>query len=293
MSKTPPIKPLPSVRGMTPIACSMAHHANTIDHALKTVTESFGFKEIRLPIVESAKLFNRSLGEHTDIVSKELYEFADRNGDLLCLRPEGTASCIRAAIEQGLLRQSNQRLWYTGPMFRHERPQQGRYRQFHQLGVEAFGMQGPYIDVELLQMTYHIWQQLTLTRLPTLEINYLGEASSRAIFRQDFIDFMTPHAAQLSETDQKRLAQNPLRLLDSKDSAVKNLLQDAPKLIDTLPPQEQDQFKRIADLLNELNIPHVINPYLVRGLDYYNGLVFEWVSQDLGAQGTVCAGGRL
>lgn len=253
---------------------------------------SYGYSEIRMPIVEKTHLFKRSIGEVTDIVEKEMYTFEDRNGDSLTLRPEGTASCVRAGIEHGLLYNQEQRLWYMGPMFRHERPQKGRYRQFHQLGVETFGVGTPDVDAELILMTARLWKMIGIHGSVHLEINSLGSNEARAEYRNKLVAFLEPIKDQLDEDSQRRLQTNPLRILDSKNPEVQKLVKDAPKLSEHLDEESKQHFKRLCQILDTNNIPYTINTNLVRGLDYYNRTVFEWVTDKLGAQGTICAGGR-
>jgi histidyl-tRNA synthetase len=263
----------------------------TLENIIKRTVATYGYQELRFPIVEKTELFARSIGEVTDIVEKEMYTFEDRNGDSLTLRPEGTAGCVRACIENSLLHGQSQRLWYIGPMFRHERPQKGRYRQFHQVGVEAFGMQGPDIDAELIIMSARIWKRLGLNDLE-LQINSLGSAESRRAYRHVLVDYLVKHQSQLDEDSQRRLHSNPLRILDSKNPDMQQLIEDAPKLHDHLDQESIEHFQALQSLLDSVGIACRVNPRLVRGLDYYNKTVFEWVTTQLGAQGTVCAGGR-
>jgi histidyl-tRNA synthetase len=263
-----------------------------MEAAIREVLAGYGYQEIRFPIVEKTELFKRSIGEVTDIVEKEMYTFDDRNGDSLTLRPEGTASCVRASIQNGLLYNQVQRLWYTGPMFRHERPQKGRYRQFHQVGVETFGMNGPDLDAELILMTARLWQRLGLDNLE-LQINSLGTAESRAAYRDKLVAYFNEHPEQLDEDSQRRLHSNPLRILDSKNPAMRELIDAAPKLADHLDDESREHFDTLCGLLDKAGVSFRVNPCLVRGLDYYSRTVFEWVTDQLGAQGTVCAGGRF
>jgi histidyl-tRNA synthetase len=263
----------------------------TLENIIKHTLVTYGYQELRFPLVEKTELFARSIGEVTDIVEKEMYTFEDRNGDSLTLRPEGTAGCVRACIENGLLHNQSQRLWYIGPMFRHERPQKGRYRQFHQVGVEAFGMLGPDIDAELIIMSARIWKRLGLSELE-LQINSLGSAESRQAYRNVLVDYLSSRQSLLDEDSQRRLHSNPLRILDSKNPDMQQLIENAPKLHDYLDQECIEHFHALQSLLNRLGIAYRVNPRLVRGLDYYNRTVFEWVSTQLGAQGTVCAGGR-
>ena len=262
-----------------------------VEAAIRDVTASYGYREIRTPIVERSELFYRSIGEQTDIVEKEMYTFADRNGDSLTLRPEATASCVRAAIHNGLVHNRSERLWYLGPMFRHERPQKGRYRQFHQFGIEAQGWLGPDVDAEVILLGDRLWKQLGLDDLQ-LEINTLGSSGSRASYREALQAFLIGHKKDLDENSQRRLESNPLRVLDSKDPQTQALLQNAPDLMSYLAPQEIDNFQRLLEFLAAGGVRPKINNRLVRGLDYYTGPVFEWVTDRLGAQNAICAGGR-
>ncbi len=261
-----------------------------LEDGARQVLESYGYSEIRTPLVEVTELFKRSIGEVTDIVEKEMYSFPDRNGDSLSLRPEGTASCVRAAIENGLLDQPR-RLWYRGPMFRHERPQKGRYRQFHQIGVEVFGLEGPDIDQEVLFLTHRIWRTLGLDGL-RLEINSLGEGEERAAYRAELVSYLRAYAEDLDEDSLRRLETNPLRVLDSKNPDLRAVIAGAPVILDHLGEASRLHFEHFRAGLDAAGIPYQVNPRLVRGLDYYNRTVFEWITDDLGAQGTVCAGGR-
>jgi histidyl-tRNA synthetase len=254
------------------------------------VIESYGYTEIRTPIVELTELFKRSIGEATDIVEKEMYSFEDRNGDGLTLRPEGTASCVRAAIEHGLLSQP-QRLWYRGPMFRHERPQRGRYRQFHQIGIEVFGLPGPDIDCEVILLTRRLWDAIGLSGLQ-LELNTLGEADQRRAYRQELVAYLEANAAHLDQDSVRRMQTNPLRVLDSKNPEMQDVIAGAPIILDHLGPESRAHFESLCTFLQGAGIDYRVNPRLVRGLDYYNRTVFEWVTDRLGAQGTACAGGR-
>jgi len=262
-----------------------------VEDTVRDVVESYGFSQIRMPIVEKTELFKRSIGEVTDIVEKEMYTFEDRNGDSLTLRPEGTAGCVRACIQHSLLNNQVQRLWYTGPMFRHERPQKGRYRQFHQVGVEVFGLDGPDIDAELLIMTDRLWRRLGLKQL-SLQLNSLGTSEARARYREELVVYLKGHFEQLDEDSQRRLETNPLRILDSKNPDMQVLLEQAPRLSDFIDAESQAHFAALCATLDAAGIAYEVNPRLVRGLDYYGRTVFEWVTSQLGAQGTVCAGGR-
>lgn len=263
-----------------------------VETTLRDTAASYGYSEIRFPIVEMTELFKRSIGEVTDIVEKEMYTFTDRNGDSLTLRPEGTACCVRAGNEHGLLYNQEQRLWYTGPMFRHERPQKGRYRQFHQFGLEAFGIATPDIDAEVIILTARIWQKLGLTPYVKLELNSLGSNEARAAYRDKLVAYLEQHKDLLDEDSLRRLYSNPLRVLDSKNPALAEVLAKAPKLAEHLDAESAAHFASLQQRLTAAGIEFVINPRLVRGLDYYNRTVFEWVTTELGAQGTVCAGGR-
>jgi len=263
-----------------------------VESSVREVLAAYGYEEIRFPIVEKTELFKRSIGEVTDIVEKEMYTFEDRNGDSLTLRPEGTACCVRTGIQQGLLYNQVQRLWYMGPMFRHERPQKGRYRQFHQVGVETFGMAGADLDAELILLTARLWKKLGLDDLE-LQINSLGTAEARAVYRMQLVAYFEAHHSQLDEESQRRLLSNPMRILDTKNPDMRPLVEAAPKLTEYLDDESREHFATLCGLLDAANIRYVINPCLVRGLDYYSRTVFEWVTDRLGAQGTVCAGGRF
>ena len=251
----------------------------------------FGYQEIRLPLVEKTELFARSIGQATDIVEKEMYTFQDRNGDQLSLRPEGTAGIVRAMLQHGMLHNAIQRVWYSGPMFRHERPQKGRYRQFHQIGVEAYGMAEADLDVEIISLTWQLWKQLGLTEV-TLEINTLGTASSRKLYRSALVDYYQSHQDSLDQDSLRRLQKNPLRILDSKNETVIELNKNAPDMLDYLDDESRDHFQRVQQLLDKLGISYIRNPKLVRGLDYYSRTVFEWTTDKLGAQSVICGGGR-
>jgi len=279
-----------SIRGMNDILPEVTPYWQIIETALKEVLSGYGYQEIRFPIVEKTELFKRSIGEVTDIVEKEMYTFEDRNGDLLTLRPEGTAGCVRAAMQNGMFNQT-QRLWYLGPMFRHERPQKGRYRQFHQLGVEAYGFNGPDIDAEMILMTDRIWKKIGLTGV-TLQINSLGSTEARLAYRDVLVDYFKANYEQLDEDSKRRLDSNPLRILDSKNPDMQALNEAAPKLIDHLDAESKHEFDTLCKQLDAAGLEYEVNPRLVRGLDYYGKTVFEWVTEHLGSQGTVCAGGR-
>lgn len=263
-----------------------------LEEQARQLFEQYGIEEIRTPIVESTDLFKRSIGEVTDIVEKEMYTFEDRNGDSLTLRPEGTASVVRACEEHGMLYNQTQRLWYAGPMFRHERPQKGRYRQFHQIGVECFGFPGPDIDAELIVMTFRLWQKLGLDQQVTLQINSLGTAASRQAYRSALTAYLSDFKDQLDEDSLRRLETNPLRILDTKDPKTRAVLKEAPVFSEYLDDVSRQHFDELCGLLTSSGVPFEVNPALVRGLDYYGLTVFEWVTDTLGAQGTICAGGR-
>jgi len=263
-----------------------------LESRVRRVLARYGYQEMRMPIVESTDLFKRSIGEVTDIVEKEMYTFDDRNGDSLTLRPEGTAGCVRAALEHGLLHNQTQRVWYQGPMFRHERPQKGRYRQFHQVGVETFGMAGPDIDAELILMSARLWQELGLQDLQ-LQLNTLGSSEERARYREELVAYFSAHLDRLDEDSRRRLESNPLRILDTKNPDMADLVAAAPTLDAYLGEESSAHFAAICGILDQAGVDYVVNPRLVRGLDYYSRTVFEWVTDRLGAQGTVCAGGRF
>ncbi|WP_417339149.1 histidine--tRNA ligase [Halomonas kashgarensis] len=263
-----------------------------LEAKVRRLMQRYGFDEIRMPILEQTALFARSIGEVTDIVEKEMYTFEDRNGDSLTLRPEGTASCVRAALEHGLLHNQTQRLWYQGPMFRHERPQKGRYRQFHQVGVEAYGFDGPDIDAEVILLSARLWQELGLADHVTLELNSLGSSEARSAYRATLVEYFNDHRDVLDEDSLRRLESNPLRILDSKNPAMAEMLDGAPQLMDHLDEESRRHFEQLTTMLQAAGIDYVVNPRLVRGLDYYCRTVFEWTTTALGSQGTVCAGGR-
>lgn len=282
-----------SVRGMNDYLPADTAVWQRIENTLKRILTSYGISEIRTPIVEHTPLFQRAIGEVTDVVEKEMYSFQDREENVsLTLRPEGTAGCVRAGIERGLLYNQEQRLWYIGPMFRHERPQKGRYRQFHQLGAEIFGLSGPDIDAELIMMTARWWRELGIAEHVTLELNSIGSLQARANYREALVAFLEQHKDKLDEDCKRRMYTNPLRVLDSKDRVVQELLNDAPALFDYLDEESKVHFDGLCAILDAAGIQYRINQRLVRGLDYYNRTVFEWVTTALGSQGTVCAGGR-
>ena len=285
-------KQIQAIRGMNDCLPSQTGLWQFVESTIRQVVASYGYQEIRTPIVESTELFKRSIGEVTDIVEKEMYTFADRNQDSLTLRPEGTASVVRAGNEHGLLYNQQQRLWYMGQMFRHERPQKGRYRQFHQFGIEAFGLAGPDIDTEVISLSARLWEKFGITQSVTLEINSLGSNQARAAYKEQLVTFLKERASELDEDSLRRLETNPLRVLDSKNPQVQKAIKDAPKLIDCLDEESEKHFTGLCERLDHLGIQYRVNPALVRGLDYYNRTVFEWVTDSLGAQGTVCAGGR-
>ena len=279
-----------SIRGMNDILPDVSPYWQLLEATVREVLGAYGYQEIRLPILERTELFTRSIGEVTDIVEKEMYTFTDRNGDSLTLRPEGTAGCVRAGIENSLFR-SEQRLWYAGPMFRHERPQKGRYRQFHQIGVEAFGLPGPDVDAELILIGARIWRRLGVEDL-TLEINSLGTPASRAAYRADLVDYLSAHTGLLDEDSRRRLDTNPLRVLDSKSAEMQPIIEGAPRLLDYLDDASRGHFDTLLQTLAAAGVAYRVNPRLVRGLDYYERTVYEWTTRQLGAQGTICAGGR-
>ena len=285
-------KTIQAIRGMNDCLPEISGTWQKVESVLRQTVASYGYQEIRTPIVESTDLFKRSIGEVTDIVEKEMYTFEDRNGDSLTLRPEGTASCVRAGNEHGLLYNQQQRLWYMGPMFRHERPQKGRYRQFHQFGVETYGMDGPDIDLEVILLSARFWKAFGIEQHVKLQINTLGSNEARAAYRDMLVAFLKERSDQLDEDSLRRLETNPLRVLDSKNPNVQAAIADAPALIDHLDEESKVHFETLCARLTQAGIPFEINPRLVRGLDYYNRTVFEWVTESLGAQGTVCAGGR-
>ncbi|WP_027711311.1 histidine--tRNA ligase [Dickeya chrysanthemi] len=285
-------KNIQAIRGMNDYLPAETALWQRIEDSLKQVLRGYGYSEIRTPIVEQTSLFKRAIGEVTDVVEKEMYTFEDRNGDSLTLRPEGTAGCVRAGIEHGILYNQEQRLWYTGPMFRHERPQKGRYRQFHQLGCEVFGLKGPDIDAEMILMTARWWRVLGIDQHVSLELNSIGSLDARARYREALIAFLEQHKDQLDEDCLRRMYTNPLRVLDSKNAQVQALLDNAPVLTDYLDDDSRAHFDELCELLTESGIPYKVNSRLVRGLDYYNRTVFEWVTSSLGSQGTVCGGGR-
>ena len=283
---------LQAIRGMSDTLPDQSLSWQYLESAFQRIVKRFGYREIRFPIIERTELFKRSIGEVTDIVEKEMYSFDDRNGDNVSLRPEGTAGCVRAANQHGLLYNQQQRLWYSGPMFRHERPQKGRYRQFHQFGVEAFGMAGPDIDAEILQLSASLWKELDLSEYLTLQINNIGNAEDRSRYGIALTEFLKSKAQQLDEDARNRIYTNPMRVLESKIPEVQQALQGCPKLQDFVSEASQEHYLALQSLLTRANIPFIENARLVRGLDYYNYCVYEWTTESLGAQGAVCGGGR-
>ncbi|MCB5162804.1 histidine--tRNA ligase [Marinomonas algarum] len=281
-----------AIRGMNDILPDQSSVWLYLEKTVAEVVKSYGYQQIRFPIVENTDLFKRGVGETTDIVEKEMYTFSDRNGESLTLRPEGTASCVRAADQAGLLFNQTQRLWYTGPMFRYERPQKGRYRQFHQIGVESFGMATADIDAELIILSARLWKKLGLLDQVELQLNTIGLASEREAYKAALVEYLTEFKDVLDEDSQRRLSTNPLRILDSKEAATQAVLKDAPNLEDFIGDESQAHFERLQAILTANGVSFVINSRLVRGLDYYGKTVFEWVTTHLGAQATVCAGGR-
>ncbi|OGT06464.1 MAG: histidine--tRNA ligase [Gammaproteobacteria bacterium GWE2_37_16] len=285
-------KNLQAIRGMNDILPNEISVWQHVENILREVLLNYGYQEIRTPIVESTELFVRTIGEVTDIVEKEMYTFLDRNGESLTLRPEGTASCVRAGIEHGLLHNQIQRFWYQGAMFRHERPQKGRYRQFHQCGIEVFGLKGPDIDIEILLLAARLWRRLGISNKVTLQINTLGNSACRARYREALVTYFEENLNLLDVDSERRLHTNPLRILDSKNPAMQDLIACAPKLLDFLDEESQAHFSGLRYLLDVAQVAYTINPRLVRGLDYYGLTVFEWVTTELGSQGAICAGGH-
>lgn len=281
-----------AVRGMRDVLPEEARRWRHIETVAQGVLRGFGYEEVQLPLLEFTELFARGVGEATDIVEKEMYSLADRDGESLSLRPEGTASCVRALQENGLLYNQTQRVFYSGPMFRYEKPQRGRYRQFYQIGVETFGFAGADLDAELLQICAQLWRALGIYDHVELQINTLGAAGARKAYRDALVNFLTPLQADLDEDSRRRLQTNPLRILDSKNAGTQAVLADAPKLSEYIDDDSHQHFATVLQLLDALGIAYVHNPNLVRGLDYYTHTVFEWVTGDLGAQGTICGGGR-
>lgn len=285
-------KNIQAIRGMNDILPTQTPAWQYVEGVIRQVAAQYTYQEIRMPVLESTDLFKRSIGEVTDIVEKEMYTFDDRNGDSLTLRPEGTASCVRAGNEHGLLYNQTQRLWYMGPMFRHERPQKGRYRQFHQFGIEAFGMDGPDIDAEVILLSARLWQAFGISEQVELQLNSLASNEARARYRDALREFLRAHEDALDEDSKRRLDSNVLRVLDSKSPETQAVLADAPRLSDYWDDESRAHFEGLCARLDAAGVKYVLNERLVRGLDYYNRTVFEWVTTELGAQGTVCAGGR-
>ncbi|MCK5918882.1 MAG: histidine--tRNA ligase [Cocleimonas sp.] len=284
-------KNIQSIRGMHDILPSQSASWQYLEATVRALFNSYGYRELRTPIIEPTELFSRGIGEVTDIVEKEMYTFADRNGDSLSMRPEGTASCVRAGIQHGLLHNQQQRIWYTGAMFRHERPQKGRYRQFYQAGIETYGIATPDIDAEVIAVGARLWKQLGLNGIK-LQLNTLGSDEARQKYRDVLIDYFSAHEDQLDDDSKRRLHKNPLRILDTKNPNLKELVAAAPNLMDYLDDESKQHFDGLCARLDIMGVAYDINPRLVRGIDYYNRTVFEWVTEELGAQGTVCAGGR-
>ena len=285
-------KSIQSVRGMHGVIPGVASQYSEIQKKAVNVIRSYAYDEIHLPLLEYTDLFARGVGEATDIVEKEMYSLEDRDGVSLSLRPEGTAGCVRTLEENGLLYNQTQKVFYAGPMFRYEKPQKGRYRQFNQIGVEAYGLPGPDIDLEQILLARDIWKGLGLSKVLTLEINNLGSLESRRKYRSALVEFLQPNKAVLDEDSQRRLQTNPLRILDTKNEKTKLILEKAPRLEEFLDSESKERFSRLCTLLTEQEQDYVINPFLVRGLDYYTDCVFEWKANNVGAQDTICAGGR-
>jgi len=281
-----------AIKGMNDLLPADAHLWEIFENTAQSVVQSYGFQQIRTPIVEETRLFSRAIGAVTDIVEKEMYSFEDSmNGDKLTLRPEGTAGVVRAVLEHNLVYEGPKRLWYKGPMFRHEKPQRGRYRQFHQFGAEAVGFTGPDVDAEMIVMCRRLWDDLGLENI-RLEINSIGDAEERARHRVDLIAYLEQHEEHLDADAKRRLHSNPLRILDTKNPALQGIVNSAPKLLDYLGEESLAHFEGVKKILDANAIQYTVNTRLVRGIDYYNRTVFEWVTDELGAQGTVCAGGR-
>ncbi|EOK5710269.1 histidine--tRNA ligase [Vibrio parahaemolyticus] len=285
-------KTIQAIRGMNDCLPTQSPLWQKLENTVKNVISAYGYNEVRMPIVEETNLFSRAVGEETDVVSKEMYTFDDRNGDSLTLRPEGTAGCVRSCIQNSLINRDEQRLWYMGPMFRHERPQKGRYRQFHQCGVEVFGLNGPDVDAELIMMTARLWRELGIDKHVRLELNSIGSQEDRADYRTALVAFLEQHIDVLDEDCKRRMHANPLRVLDTKNPDIQAILGDAPRLSEYLGEESKAHFAGLCELLDAAGIEYTVNERLVRGLDYYNRTVFEWITESLGAQGTVCGGGR-
>ncbi|MCR9655923.1 histidine--tRNA ligase [Vibrio parahaemolyticus] len=285
-------KTIQAIRGMNDCLPTQSPLWQKLENTVKNVISAYGYNEVRMPIVEETNLFSRAVGEETDVVSKEMYTFDDRNGDSLTLRPEGTAGCVRSCIQNSLINRDEQRLWYMGPMFRHERPQKGRYRQFHQCGVEVFGLNGPDVDAELIMITARLWRELGIDKHVRLELNSIGSQEDRADYRTALVAFLEQHIDVLDEDCKRRMHTNPLRVLDTKNPDIQAILGDAPRLSEYLGEESKAHFAGLCELLDAAGIEYTVNERLVRGLDYYNRTVFEWITESLGAQGTVCGGGR-
>ena len=281
-----------SIRGMNDVIPQNIGFWQITENSIRSVFSSYGYEEIRFPLVEQTELFSRSVGESTDIVSKEMYTFEDKSGDGISLRPEGTAGCVRACLENDLLRVDSPRLWYMGPMFRYERPQKGRTRQFHQASAEVFGIEDHNADAELIMLALNLWKDLGIEEQVNLEINSLGNSETRKKYKSLLHEFFKGFSSELDKDSQRQLKENPLRILDSKSETIKGLLADVPSILDHLDSESEDHFNKLKDLLTQSNIDFKVNDRLVRGLDYYNKTVFEWKTKDLGAQDTVCGGGR-
>ena len=281
-----------TIRGMNDVTPSEVSVWQFVEASIRSIFASYAYDEIRFPIVEQTELFSRSVGESTDIVSKEMYTFEDRNGDGIALRPEGTAGCVRACLENDLLRVDSPRLWYMGPMFRYERPQKGRSRQFHQASAEVFGIDNHNVDAELMMMATNLWDVLGIKNQVNLEINSIGNSDTRKKYKNLLQEFFQSFSSELDKNSQRQLTENPLRILDSKSKKIKEILVNAPSILDQLDSESEDHFNKLKDLLTKSNIDFEVNDKLVRGLDYYNKTVFEWKTKELGAQDTVCGGGR-
>jgi histidyl-tRNA synthetase len=281
-----------TIRGMNDVTPSEVSVWQFVEASIRSIFTSYAYDEIRFPIVEQTELFSRSVGESTDIVSKEMYTFEDRNGDGIALRPEGTAGCVRACLENDLLRVDSPRLWYMGPMFRYERPQKGRSRQFHQASAEVFGIDNHNVDAELMMMATNLWDVLGIKNQVNLEINSIGNSDTRKKYKNLLQEFFQSFSSELDKNSQRQLRENPLRILDSKSKKIKEILVNAPSILDQLDSESEDHFNKLKDLLTKSNIDFEVNDKLVRGLDYYNKTVFEWKTKELGAQDTVCGGGR-